>query len=80
MMENGQRIKPNKDQFFPRDDAEFYKARCDELEARLARVEALPEKWRNETKLRSLATPRVVAWVIKTYLRCADELEEALKK
>jgi hypothetical protein len=41
MMENGQRIKPNKDLFFPRDDAEFYKARCDELEARLARVEAL---------------------------------------
>lgn len=42
----------------------------DALQARLAAVEALPEKWRE----------RALGWGVESYDECADQLEAALKK
>ena len=49
-----------------------YNERLEELEAKLARVEGLPNQWRDEAQT-AYSIPAL--WVIQ----CADELDKALE-
>jgi len=58
------------DPFFPRDDAEYYKQRCSELEARLAKAQDYPEKLRQALLMEGYS---------ETVVKMLRELEKALE-